>query len=193
MLLKQIKNSIFVLNMKNMKRFLGLLLCAFLFNSCDDGDIKLETFNFDTAAAINDCDVNNGLFFKVKNNEALILQTPISTFENVVTAANTPRTILVSSTNKVIYRLFDSIISGAYFCASFPPASPTVSDEWNAAAGVAGTSGIIEVTTTKVLNPTTQVLTGYNHYVVFKNITFSNGVNSFTYEQYIFGNFVTSI
>ena len=58
MLLKQIKNSIFVLNMKNMKRFLGLLLCVLLFNSCDDGDIKLETFNFDTAAAINDCDVN---------------------------------------------------------------------------------------------------------------------------------------
>jgi hypothetical protein len=176
-----------------MKRFLGLLLCALLFNSCDDGNIKLETFNFDTAAAINDCDVNNGLFFKVKNNEALILQTPISTFANVVTPTNTPRTILVSSTNKVIYRFFDSIISSSYFCASFPPASPTVSDEWNAATGVSGTSGIIEVTTTQILNPSTQVLTGYNHYVVFKNITFSNGVNSFTYEQYIFGNFVTTI
>lgn len=176
-----------------MKRLLGLIFCVFLFNSCDDGAIKLETFNFDTAAAINDCDVNNGLFFKVKNNEALVLQTPISTFANVVTAANTPRTVVVSSTNKVIYRLFDSIISSSYFCASFPPASPNVSDEWNAFAGVAGTSGIIEVTTTKILNPTTQVLTGYNHYVVFKNITFSNGVNSFTYEQYVFGNFVTSI
>ena len=193
MLLKQIKNSIFVLNMKNMKRFLGLLLCAFLFNSCDDGNIKLDTFNFDPAAAINSCTVNNGLFFKVKNNEALILQTPISTFANVVTPANTPRTILVSSTNKVVYRLFDSIISSAYFCASFPPASPTVSDEWNASAGVTGTSGIIEVTTTQILNPTTLVLTGYNHYVVFKNITFSNGVNSFTYEKYVYGNFVTTI
>jgi len=193
MLLKQIKNSIFALNMKNMKRFLGLLLCTLLFISCDDGDIKLDTFNFDPATAINDCDVNNGLFFKVKNNEALILQTPISTFANLVTAASTPRTVLISSANKVVYRLFNSIISNAYFCASFPPASPSVSDEWNAAAGVAGTSGIIEVTTTEILNPTTQVLTGYNHYVVFKNITFSNGINSFTYAQYVYGNFVTSI
>ena len=176
-----------------MKRFLGLLLCTLLFNSCDDGNINLETFNFDTAAPINSCPVNNGLFFKVKNNEALILQTPISTFTNVVTPANTPRKILVSSTNKVVYRLFNSIISSAYFCASFPPAAPTVTDEWNAADGVTGTSGIIEVTTTQILNPTTQVLTGYNHYVVFKNITFSNGVNSFTYEQYVFGNYVTSI
>jgi hypothetical protein len=193
MLLKQIKNSIFVLNIKNMKRFIGLLVCILLFNSCDDGDIKLDTFNFDPAAAINDCDVNNGLFFKVKNNEALILKTPISTFANVVTAANTPRTLLISSTNQVVYRLFNSIISSAYFCASFPPASPTVEDEWNAAYGVTDTSGLIEVTTTAILDPTTQAVTGYNHYVVFKNITFSNGTNSFTYESYIFGNFVTTI
>ncbi|MEY3500910.1 MAG: hypothetical protein RL308_2579 [Bacteroidota bacterium] len=191
--LKQIKNSIFVLNMKNMKRLIGLLACIMLFNSCDDGDIKLDTFNFDPAAAINDCDVNNGLFFKVKNNEALLLKTPISTFENVVTAANTPRTLLISSTNQVVYRLFDSIISNAYFCSTFPPASPMVLDEWNAAYGVTGTSGLIEVTTTAVLDPTTQAVTGYNHYVVFKNITFSNGTNSFTYASYIFGNFVTTI
>ena len=176
-----------------MKQFIGLMLCAFLFNSCDDGNIKLETFNFDSAASINSCTLNNGLFFKVKNNEALVLQTPISTFENAVTPVNTPRTVLVSSTNKVIYRLFDSIISSSYFCASFPPANPTVTDEWNAATGVSGTSGIIEVTTTQILNPTTQALTGYNHYVVFKNITFSNGANSFTYEQYVFGNYVTTI
>ena len=176
-----------------MKRFIGLLVCVLLFNSCDDGDIKLDTFNFDPAAAINDCDVNNGLFFKVKNNEALILKTPISTFENVVTATNTPRTILISSTNKVIYRLFDSIISSAYFCSSYPPASPSVVDEWNAAYGVTGTSGLIEVTTTAILDPTTLAVTGYNHYVVFKNITFSNGTNSFTYASYIFGNFVTTI
>lgn len=193
MLLKQIKNSIFVLNIKNMKRIIGLFACIMLFNSCDDGDIKLDTFKFDTAAAINDCDINNGLFFKVKNNEALLLKTPISTFENVVTRANTPRTILISSTNQVVYRLFNSVISSAYFCAAFPPASPSVVDEWTAAYGVTGTSGIIEVTTTKILEPTTQVVTGYNHYVVFKNITFSNGTNSFTYASYVFGNFVTSI
>ena len=193
MLLKQIKYSIFVLNIKNMKRFIGLLVCILLFNSCDDGDIKLDTFNFDPAAAINDCDVNNGLFFKVKNNEALILKTPISTFANVVTAANTPRTLLISSNNQVVYRLFNSIISSAYFCASFPPASPAVEDEWNAAYGVTDTSGLIEVTTTVILDPTTLAVTGYNHYVVFKNITFSNGTNSFTYASYIFGNFVTTI
>lgn len=175
-----------------MKKIVNLLLCILILNSCNDGDIKLENFNFDTAAPVNSCPSNNGLFFKVKNNEALILQTPITTFANIETAANSPRTVLIDGSNKVIYRLFDSIISSSYFCVTIPPAVPTVSDEWNAAIGILGSSGIIEVTTSKIINPTTLVLTGFNHYVVFKNITFSNGLNSFTYQQYVFGNFVTA-
>ena len=38
-----------------MKKFITLLVCAFNFNSCDDGDKSLDTFNFDSAAAINSC------------------------------------------------------------------------------------------------------------------------------------------
>jgi hypothetical protein len=175
-----------------MKKFITLLVCAFIFNSCDDGDISLDTFNFDPAASINSCSINNGLFFKVKNNEALILKTPITTFANTVTAVNSPRTIVINSSNQVIYRLFNSIISSSYFCASLPPATPAVVDEWNASDGISGASGLIQVTTTQILNPTTNAITGYNHYVVFKNITFSNGVNTFTYENYVYGNYVTT-
>jgi hypothetical protein len=74
-----------------------------------------------------------------------------------------------------------------------PPATPAVVDEWFASDGIAGTSGLIQVTTTQIINPTTNALTGYNHYVVFKNITFSNGINTFTYENYVYGNFVTAL
>jgi len=175
-----------------MKKIIFLVFCAFIFIGCDDGNIKLDTFNFDPAAAINSCSTNNGLFFKVKNNEALILKTPITTFVNTVTPANTPRTIVINTTNQVIYRLFNSIISTSYFCGTLPPANPSVIDEWNASYGIAGTSGLIQVTTTQITNPTTLVVTGYNHYVVFKNITFSNGVNTFTYENYVYGNYVTA-
>lgn len=175
-----------------MKRFLGLLVCAFIFNSCDDGDITLENFNFDTAAAVNDCTVNNDLYFKIKNNEALILQTPATSFENTVTPADTPRTLVINSTNQVIYRLFSGSVSSAYFCSDIPAATPTVSDEWIASNGIEGVSGIIEITTTQILNPDTQAITGYNHHIVFRNITFSNADNSFVYEEYIFGNYVTT-
>ena len=176
-----------------MKKLITLLVCAFIFNGCDDGEISLDTFNFDPAAPISSCTINNGLFFKVKNNEALILKTPISTFANTVTPANTPRTLVINSTNQVTYRLFNSIISNTYFCGTLPPATPTVVDEWFASDGIAGTSGLIQVTTTQIINPTTNALTGYNHYVVFKNITFSNGINTFTYENYVYGNFVTAL
>lgn len=176
-----------------MKRFLGLLVCAFIFNSCDDGDITLENFNFDTAAAVNDCTVNNNLYFKIKNSEALILKTPATSFINEETPAGTPRKLIINTTNQVIYRLFSSTVTSDYFCADVPPATPTVTDEWNAAEGVQDMSGLIEITTTKIFNPDTQVLTGYNHYIVFKNITFFNSTNSFVYEDYIFGNYVTTL
>ncbi len=175
-----------------MKKYIVLLVCAFFFNGCNDGELTIQTFNFDPAAAINSCSVNNGLFFKVKNNEALILKTPITTFANTVTPANSPRTLVINSTNQVIYRSFISIISTSYFCSTLPPATPSVTEELYASDGIAGTSGLIQVTTTQILNPTTNAVTGYNHYVVFKNITFSNGVNSFTYENYVYGNFVTA-
>lgn len=174
-----------------MKKIIGLLICAFIFNGCNDGEIALDTFNFDPAAAINSCTTNNGLYFKVKNNEALILKTPVTTFANTITATNSPRTIVINSTNQVIYRLFNSIVSTSYFCGTLPPATPAVIDEWYASNGISGTSGLIEVTTTQIINPTTLAVTGYNHYVVFKNITFSNGINSFTYQNYVYGNYVT--
>lgn len=174
-----------------MKRFLSLLVCTFIFNSCDDGDINFKSFNFDTAAPVTDCPDNNGLFFKINGNEALILQIPLSSFPNEVTPAG-ENTVLIDSQNKVIYRLFSGTVTNNYFCSSVPPVTPTVSDEWTASNGVADVSGMIEITTTEIIN-TDNVLTGYNHFIVFKNVTFLNSENSFVYESYIFGNYVTSI
>jgi hypothetical protein len=68
-----------------------------------------------------------------------------------------------------------------------------VTDERIASDGIDGVSGLIEITTTQIINPTTQAVTGYNHLVIFKNITFANNSNSIVYEKYIFGNYTTSI
>ena len=38
-----VKNSV-------MKKIIGLLVFAFIFNSCNDGELKIQTFNFDPAA-----------------------------------------------------------------------------------------------------------------------------------------------
>jgi hypothetical protein len=176
-----------------MKRFLGLLVCVLVLNSCNDGELNLKSFNFDPAAPITDCDVNNGLFFKLSSNEALVLQTPISSFVNEVTPVDQPRTLTINSSNRVIYRAFSENVTSFYFCSALPPSSPMVTDERIASDGIDGVSGLIEITTTQIINPTTQAVTGYNHLVIFKNITFANNSNSIVYEKYIFGNYTTSI
>jgi hypothetical protein len=192
MLLEQIKNSIFVENTKQMKKIIGLCALLLLFNSCDDGDLTIKKFNFDTSAKVETCS-GKGLFFKIKNNEALILSIPVTSFPNVVTPENQPTTIIISATNKVTYRLFDSNVTTSYFCEILPPATPTVLEEWYANNGVTAVSGLIEITTTEIINPTTTLLTGYNHLIVFKNITFTKGGNSFTYDTYTFGSYITSL
>ena len=176
-----------------MKRFIGLLVCMVIFNSCDDGNLTLENFNFDSAIAVQSCPVNNDLYFKTKNNEALILKTSTAAFPNAVTPVNSPRTVVIDSNNQVIYRLFSGTVTSNYFCSSIPPATPIVSNEWNAAPGVENISGLIQITTTEIINPTTQAVSGYNHRIVFKNITFTGTTNSFVYEEYIFGNYVTTL
>lgn len=187
------KNSIFVKNLDLMKRFFGLLSLCLLINSCDEGTISLQKFDFDSAAAVEDCETNNGLFFKLKGIEALLLQIPITAFKNEVTVVNSPRTFVINGTNRVLYRLFDSTISDAYFCSVIPPSTPIVTEEWIAKNGVSGVSGEVKITTTAIINPTTGILTGYNHKIVFTNITFEKGSDSFVYEEYIFGNYVTAI
>lgn len=175
-----------------MKQILGLLICAFILNSCDDGDIAFKKFNFDPTAAVNKCTTNNGLYFKIKNSEALILKIPATSFLNEETATGSPRKLTINSTNQVLYRLFNDVVSNTYFCSDIPPATPIVFDEWNATEGVQDISGTIEIATTKILNTTTQAITGYNHLITFRNITFKKTSNALVYEEYVFGNYVTT-
>lgn len=175
-----------------MKRFISILLITIFLNSCDDGNLTIEKFNFDTTASIQSCE-SKSLYYKLSNKEALLLQIPASSFVNEVTPVGEPRQIIINSTNKLVYRLYNENASSDVFCATIPPASPKIVEEWTAIDGVANVSGIIEITTTAIKDDTTLAITGYNHSVVFKNITFKNNSQSFVYEQYVFGNYTTSI
>ena len=175
-----------------MKRLRGLWALLLLLNSCDDGSLTIQKFNFDTAATVETCS-DKDLFFKIKNKEALILAIPATSFTNVVTPADQPTEIVISATNQVLYRLFDANVANTYFCANFPPATPQVIEEWKANNGVSSVSGIIQITTTAIVSTTTSEVTGYNHLIVFKNITFTKETNSFSYDTYTFGSYLTSI
>src|SRR3970282_2673984 len=99
MYLEQIKNSIFVSNIINMKRLLGLLVFTLLLNSCDDGDLTLETISFEDATT-ESCTTKN-IIYKLKDKESLLLEIPESSFKNEPSLPDTPTIVDISSTNRV--------------------------------------------------------------------------------------------
>lgn len=125
--------------------------------------------------------------YDYNSSEALILDIDSALIVNEATPLNAPRTGLISDTkNKLTYRLFSGLLTGSYFCNTTFPATPAVSEEWIAMAGVANTSGIVEVTTTAFGN-------GFKHTVVLKKAKMKKGSSDFILgDNYIYGELLTT-
>ena len=135
------------------------------------------------------CSSSNMIYdFKNNGKEAFLLDIDPTLIANEVTPANTPRTGLIgTTTNTLTYRLFSGLLSSDYFCNTTTPTTPTLSQEWTANAGISGTSGIIEVTTT-TNGPNT-----FKHTITLKKVTLKKGNNSFTLgDSYILGELDTT-
>lgn len=173
-----------------MKKIFGLLVCLLLLSSCDDGDLVVETFNFDNVS-IQKCSDRDPLF-KINGQELLLLDIPSSFFPNEVTPEGQPRIATVSSSNRIIYRKYSDAVNNSVICSDVPPANPVVQEEWNAADG-----GTIEITTTEVTttNPDTNetTVTGYKHQIKFINVEFVGSQNSFVYDEYLFGDYTVTL
>ncbi|ESU26631.1 hypothetical protein FLJC2902T_26060 [Flavobacterium limnosediminis JC2902] len=171
-----------------MKKIFGLLICVLFLTSCDDGDLVVETFNFDSVDIQKCDDPGRDPLFKINGEELLLLDIPASYFTNEVTPEGQPRIATISSTNRVIYRKYSGEADDSVICSDVPPASPSVQQEWNAAAG-----GTIEIVTTEVTttDPETNevTITGYKHQIKFKTIEFVGSQNSFVYDEYLFGDY----
>lgn len=168
-----------------MKKLLFLITSILLLQACDDGDITLESFDFETAT-IQSCPSNN-LVFKINENELLLLNIPTSSFVNEETPDGSPRIVAVNSTNKIIYRIYSDNLNTTSICSILPPATPVVTNEWNASGGT------IEIITDKLFAADGITVTGYTHNIRFVNVNFSNTENSFSFTSYNFGNHRTSL
>ncbi|MBX9807097.1 MAG: hypothetical protein K2X95_04805 [Flavobacteriaceae bacterium] len=171
-----------------MKRVLSLLILILLFNGCDDGNLTLETIDFANTTT-QSCTENN-IIYKLKEKEALLLEIPKTTFVNNPTVPGTPTIIEINkTTNRVVYRFYNGTVLADNICNTIPPATPIVTDQWTAS------SGKIEITTTTITQAGSiagrTVITGYNHHIVFKNITFDKGNGPQTYETFPFGDYIT--
>lgn len=170
-----------------MKKLLLSLCSIALLNSCDDGDLTLETINFDSAIA-QECSLNN-VVYKINGNQLLLIEIPATSlpFENKIG----DKTFAINASNKVIYRGYNNTVSSASICSTIPPASPSVTEEWNAIAGT------ISIQTTAIYSAANS-LTGaikiskYRHAITFNNITFAKPNGNQVYETFVFGDFDTN-
>lgn len=166
-----------------MNKLLVLVASVFMLQACDDGDITLESFNFNPDN-IQDCP-NNNLVFNINRNELLLLNIPASSFLNEETPDGSPRIVNVGSSNQIFYRIYSGNLSSNNICSIIPPANPVVQNEWIA------TGGTIEIITDKLFASDGVTVTGYTHNIKFKNVNFSGASNSFSFTEYIFGNYET--
>jgi hypothetical protein len=174
-----------------MKRALSLLFFVLVLNGCNDGNLTVGTIDFSTSST-QSCSTTN-VIYKLNTQEALILQIPSTAFVNTPTVDITkPTTIAIdNATYRVIYRSYNGAITGDNICNAIPPSTPTVTDQWTA------TAGTIQIITTPITVAGTiagsTVITGYNHNITFKNITFSRTSGNQVYETFAFGDYITPI
>jgi len=184
------KISIFVSNTYEMKRIFGLLALVLFLNACDDGEVTVQTIDFASVDAVK-CNLND-IIYKLKGSEILALEVPASqnAFINEPTILDTPRIINLNGTNRVVYRSYSGPVSANNICATLPATTPIVIEEWTA------NSGRIEIITTAIYNTnaTTNATTisKYNHYIVFKDVTFIKPSGIQVYETFVFGNYQTN-
>ena len=167
-----------------MKKYL-LIGCSILFFGCNDGDLQIETVDFDSIDTIESCNdispTTENVLFKINDDEALILNLPSELLKNEV--STTEIESLVPGSSQITYRIFSETVSSSYFCDSPPPLTPTVLEEIEAEAGS------IFVTTTTEDNIT------YSHSIQLSGITFLNENGSRITDLQIseFGTVTTSI
>jgi hypothetical protein len=173
-----------------MKKYASLLLFALLLNGCDDGDLTVDTIDFEDVTTTTSCDTTNTLIYKLKTQEALLLQMLPKSIIN-----EDQDTIVYNIDNsnyRVFYRAYDGEVARENLCGIIPPKTPNVTEEW---IGIAGKIQIATSAQYKSPAPTdghTEII-GYNHNIIFKNITFSKPSGPQIEVEYPFGDFKTEV
>ena len=119
-----------------MKKLLFLALFTLML-SCDDGDLQIETVDFDSITVVQSCgDVSvssSNFLFKINGDEALIVELPNGLLKNEVSTTDIESAVPGSTT--VTYRIFSDNVTSAYFCEELPPLTPREVEEIEASAG----------------------------------------------------------
>ena len=146
-------------------KHLLLVLLLVVFAGCSDGDLQIETIDFNSVPVQfcgSKATTATRVFFKLSSDEALILELQSGVLKNKVSDGTLVST--VPGQSKVTYRIFSADVSKSYFCSNIPQSSPVVTQEITAAAGE------VLVTTIKSPNDTT----AFQHTIELSGISLIN-------------------
>lgn len=143
------------------------ILLSFTFWCCSDGDIQIETLDFDSFS-IQDCadiDVTiSNILFKINAEESLILELQSGILNNGNSESDTIETTSsIPSQSRLIYRVFSDNVTSSYFCEAIPPAEPRVIKEIEAEMGTITVKSI-------AINDSTE----FSHTIQFSDISLTN-------------------
>tara|TARA_R110002072_G_scaffold292634_4_gene461554 strand:+ start:2005 stop:2538 length:534 start_codon:yes stop_codon:yes gene_type:complete len=120
-----------------MRNFFLSFLIIFSFSACNDGDVIVTTFDFESIE-LNVCgDVGDYVFFKVNNTNLETLSFQLRTQDSILTTEDTLTYNIDATTNVVNYRTFSDEIPNDYFCSSIPPTSPKIKLDYTSSQGIA--------------------------------------------------------
>jgi hypothetical protein len=122
-----------------MGKYFFLALCALALFSCSDGDLQIETIDFDSVS-LQYCSApvatTKNVLFKINGTEALILELQSGVLNKGVVGDTIVTQSTVSSQSQVTYRIFNDDVDNDYFCDDIPTADPVVLEEVEAEDGL---------------------------------------------------------
>ncbi len=173
-----------------------MFLIALTLISCDDGDLIVTNFNFDSESDLQLCDSGAMNVLYVVNSdpsESISFNFEDDNFtgyylEDIPTVTDT---IALTGTNQLIYRNYDGELNGAaYFCSGTPPIEPHVTKEYHSLDG-----GYVELITS-ITNVSIDSVQGtfkrtFETYAIAHNITLKNSAKEeeIVRERLSFGSF----
>ncbi len=146
-----------------LKKILFSVLSMLFIWSCDDGDLQIDSIDFDNVT-VQSCPDSTTLFFKINADQALILELPDGLVKNQATV---PEGVIRGIPNVVqlSYRIFSENVTQDYFCEDIPPVTPIVETE------IQATGGTLRLVTIAV---TENDVTTYEHTLTIEDLILVN-------------------
>ncbi len=117
------------------RHFLNWLLVLSIIAACDDGDVAVQSFDFEDQPLAY-CNSDQSILFYVRNSsktEAVLADLTVNL--NNLLNPGILNYDLAGSTNNATYRIFDASAGPEYFCSAIPPTSPNVVEQYTAVSG----------------------------------------------------------